>query len=386
MPGSVAPEPTPGVVPSTAPSPPLEDLRLQLTPVATLDSLTAMTVHPSSGDLYVAERVGRVQRLDPSSSEALGVVIDLSTDVTTDGERGLLGVAIDPAGENLYLSYSGPEGETRLDEVALDGDGSVAGSERRRVLEVEQPFANHNGGDLGFGPDGMLYLALGDGGAAGDPLEAGQDPTLLLGSILRIDPSSEARGAAPYAIPADNPFAGDAEVSGIAAGAPEVWLWGVRNPWRISWDRATDDLWVADVGQGAWEEVNFLPAPDAGRGANLGWNAMEGFEPFGGGTEPDNHVAPVHVYANTGDRCSITGGVVYRGSAIADMTGTYLFGDFCGGRVEGLRLDDDGELSDVADLGLEVGRGRLVGFGEDLDGEVYVLSLDGTVFRIEPAA
>jgi glucose/arabinose dehydrogenase len=375
---------TPGTSgePSTTPDAtarvPAQPPALTLTELARFDSLTDLTVHPESGHLYLAERVGRVQRIDLGAPDDAEEIIDISEFVTTDVERGLLGLAIAPDGDHLYLSYSGPDGETRLDEVALSDDGTALTDQRREVFTLEQPFPNHNGGDVAFGPDGMLYLALGDGGAAADPLGAGQDTNNLLGKILRIDPLAAGDGARTYGIPDDNPF-----VDG--GGAPEVWLWGVRNPWRISWDRATDDLWVADVGQGEWEEVNLLPAPDAGRGLNLGWNEMEGFETFEDGRDSDAFTAPVHAYDHSDGRCSVTGGVVYRGEAIPALKGIYLFSDYCVGRIEGLRAGSDRGRAELVDLGLHGGDGNVVGFGEDLAGEVYVIGLDGTLSRIDSA-
>ncbi len=348
-----------------------------LTEVATgLGALTDLAVHPGTGHLYLAEQEGVVVQVDPVSGDVVGEVVDISERVTAGGEQGLLGIAIDPTGEHLYLSYSGPDGETRLDELVLDADGAVTDDAARTVLTEPQPYANHNGGDIAFGPDGYLYLALGDGGAGGDPHDTGQDPSDLLGSILRIDPSEPGEGDRGYAIPDDNPFAG-------GGGAPEVWLYGARNPWRFSWDASTGDLWVADVGQGAWEEIDHLPAPDAGRGANLGWNEVEGLEPFDGGTKPDGAVDPIHVYGRDGGACSVTGGFVYRGDAIDSLAGVYLFGDFCLGQLQGLQLDPDSGEPTVLDLGLEVEPAQLSSFGEGAGGEIYVLTLGGTLHRID---
>jgi glucose/arabinose dehydrogenase len=243
------------------------------------------------------------------------------------------------------------------------------------VLAVDQPFANHNGGDVEFGPDGYLYFGLGDGGSAGDPEGNGQDPSTLLGSMLRIDPQGTLDGDEPYAIPGDNPFAdGD-------AGEPEVWLYGLRNPWRFSFDPATDDLWIADVGQNAWEEINRLPAADGGgRGANLGWNELEGTHSFEG-VNPDDGVLPVFEYPHDDGGCSVTGGVVYRGNAIAGLAGAYLFGDLCNPTLRALDVSGD-EPREVSFDDSEVG--NLVSFGQDNDGEVYAVSLDGPIYRLDP--
>ncbi len=342
-----------------------------LTLVAELEELTAMAVNPGTGELYVAERAGRVRRIDPQSGEVLGQAVDISDEVSTDVERGLLGVDVSAEGV-MYLSYTDLEGDTRLHAVELDGDGNAEMESRRELLTVDQPFGNHNGGDVHIGPDGHLYLGLGDGGGGGDPLGSGQDPSTLLGTILRIDPT----GGDPYSVPDDNPFA-DGE-----GGAPEVWLYGVRNPWRFSWDRESGDLWIADVGQDTWEEIDLLPGPDAGRGANLGWAEMEGLEPFEGGSEPVDHTPPVHVYGR--DRgCTVIGGYVYRGAKLASLDGAYIYGDYCEGQLLALRVDG-GEVVETLDLGLNVGSTQLVSFGQDLEGELYVLTQGGLLYRLDP--
>lgn len=353
---------------------PLAEVDLVLTEVARADSPTAMADRAGSDTVYVAERPGRVR---PLAGDSLGdPVLDISDDVVTDAEQGLLGIEFSPEGDTLYVSYSlAPEGNTRVDAYTMDGDVADAGS-RRELLAVEQPFANHNGGDIAIGPDGFLYVALGDGGAAGDPEGNGQDPQTLLGSILRIDPDAPA-GDAEYGIPDDNPFVDGQD------GAPEVWLYGVRNPWRISFDAETGDLWVADVGQSAFEEITLLPAADGGgNGANLGWNEMEGAHPYEGGSNPEGAVLPLFEYDRSDGACSITGGHVYRGAAIPELTGAYVFTDYCDGRIRGLRAAD-GAVTEEHVFAIE--GSDLVSFGEDAEGELYVLSLDGTISRIEAA-
>ena len=229
---------------------------------------------------------------------------------------------------------------------------------------------------MAFGPDGFLYIGIGDGGRSGDPLGSGQDPSTLLGTILRIDPDG-ASDDLKYSIPDGNPY-----VDG--GGAPEVWLHGVRNPWRFSFDSDTGDLWVADVGQNRFEEVNLLRTADgAGFGKNLGWNQMEGFETYEGGSEPADHTRPILAYGHENDRCSVTGGSVYRGELLPLFNGVYLFGDFCSGEIFGAQTSPGGVI--FRNLGLQLSRNVLSSFGTDEDGEMYVLSLDGGVFRIEPA-
>ena len=361
----------------------VEDLSaagVTLIEVVTLDSPLAVTTRAGSDDLFVAERGGQVVRVslgEDGTATNTEVLLDLSDETTTDGERGLLGLTFDPDGDRLYLSFTGPEGDTRVDEWIMDGDQPDDGT-RRTIYFLDQPFRNHNGGDIHFGPDGMLYLGLGDGGGSGDPLDAGQDFDTALGSIIRIDPTEA--GDLPYEIPDDNPF-----VDG--GGEPEIWITGLRNPWRFSWDPVTDDLWIADVGQNEVEEVNVLFAngngTPPGAGANLGWAILEGDQPFDGGPEPENYVPPVHTYGH-GPACSITGGVVSRGAGLPGLTGVYVFGDYCDPRLR-LILQRDGQVVDEDILDLEVPGGLVVSFGTGPDGEVYVLSLAGGVYRLDPA-
>ena len=350
-----------------APEPDLS-VALQLTEVARMDSPTAGAVGPD-GTLYLAERSGTVH---PLTADGLGeAVVDISAQTTTDSERGLLGLAFAADGSALYLSSTDTDGATVLTEVTVV-DEEIRGEERRTVFTLEQPFANHNGGDVHVGPDGFLYLGLGDGGGAGDPIEAGQDLTTPLGALLRIDPA----GGDPYAVPSTNPFL---ETEGAA---PEIVAYGLRNPWRFSFDPETDEVWIADVGQDEREEVNRV-ALDELPGANFGWNLMEGTREFAG-SEPEDHIPPVYEYETRGpEGCAITGGVVYRGGAIPDLTGVYLYADYCNGVVRGLLVDDDGEVVEQAELGID--GGAVVSFATDTHGEVYVLDLQGAVTRIEPA-
>ncbi|MEX2551156.1 MAG: PQQ-dependent sugar dehydrogenase [Nitriliruptoraceae bacterium] len=350
-----------------APEPDLK-VDLTLTPLASMDSPTAADVGPD-GRLYVAERAGTVH---PLTTEGPGdPVVDVSAETTLDSERGLLGIAFAADGRALYLSLTGPDGETVLLAVAVE-DGRVVGERRREVFTHEQPYANHNGGHVSIGPDDLLYLGLGDGGAAGDPLGAGQDLSTPLGSLLRIDP----QGGDPYAVPESNPFVD------VEDAAPEIFAYGLRNPWRFSFDPETDALWIGDVGQDAREEINRVALEDA-RGANFGWNLMEGTGSFAG-SEPDDHVAPIYEYETRGpEGCAVTGGVVYRGEEIPELTGVYLYADSCNGMVRGLRIDDDGQVAEQAELGIDAG--AVVSFATDPAGEVLVLDLDGGVYRIDPA-
>ena len=359
---------------TAAPVPPLADVNVTLTEVTEADTPMALVARTGTDTLYVAEREGRVR---PLTGGSLGEpILDISDEVVTSVEQGLLDIEFSADGATLYLHYSvAPDGDTRVISYPVSGD-AVDTDGRRELLAVEQPFDNHNGGDIEIGPDGYLYVALGDGGGGGDPEGNGQDTQALLGKILRIDPA--ATTGDDYGIPADNPFADG------AAGAPEVWVYGARNPWRIDFDDATGDLWVADVGQNAFEEIDLLPAADgAGRGANLGWNEMEGAHPFEGGSNPDGAVLPVFEYDRSEGGCSVTGGVVYRGSAIPGLVGAYLFTDYCDGRLRAIRAAD-GQTVDERTFD-DVSGNSLVSFGTDGAGEVYVLSLDGAVYRLDPA-
>ncbi|MFJ7239833.1 PQQ-dependent sugar dehydrogenase [Streptomyces olivaceus] len=341
--------------------------QIALTEVASATNPTAGAAGPG-GTVWIAERAGTVRVL---SDGGLGEpVLDISDETTTDGERGLLGLAFDPDLAHLYISFTDLEGTSTIDEFAVQ-DGTVQQDTRRTVLTQEQPETNHNGGDIKFGPDGYLYVAFGDGGGGGDPDGNGQKLDTLLGKLLRIDP----QGGDPYAIPEDNPFAGDPGARG------EIWSYGLRNPWRFSFDAGSGDLLIGDVGQSEWEEIDWAPADSKG-GENYGWSQMEGTHPFRGGTEPDNHVPPVHEYDRTGLGCSVTGGYVYRGEAVEDLVGQYVYSDYCDGTLRSLEIEN-GAVTGENDLG--VNGGEVVSFAQDADGELYVLAIGGTVSRVDPA-
>jgi len=351
-------------------------VEVDLTEVGEFEEPIAMVFPPDvDGRAYVGERAGVVLLVDLETGTTTAV-LDITAETTTDSERGLLGLAVAPDGAHLYVSATNLDGDTRIDEYAIAEDGSLDEASRRIVFALDQPFPNHNGGHLTFGPDGMLYIGLGDGGSAGDPLRAGQDPEQLLGSILRIDPHSFDGSA--YGIPEDNPFV---DVDGAR---PEVWLKGVRNPWRFAFDRATGDLWIGDVGQQEVEEIDLLPADadglNAGRGANLGWNAMEGDQPYEDGIEPDDHTPPVFTYTHADGGCSVTGGYVYQGR-IAELFGAYLYSDYCTGEVRALAVVDGTVVDDATVAGPVDGP---VSFAQDPSGEVYVLTQPGPILRLTP--
>ncbi len=356
--------------PPTTASVPFDEVAVALEEVATLEAPIALTQRPGFDELVVAERGGTVRVLQDGGAGA--PIVDISDETTAEGERGLLGMAFAPDGEHLYLSYTNEQGDSRLDEWTTGPEvGDVDPGSRRNVLAVDQPFPNHNGGNITFGPDGLLYFGLGDGGSAGDPDERAQNPNELLGKILRIDPGQS--GDDPYAVPADNPFAG-------GGGRGEIYLTGVRNPWRFTFDRSTGDLWVGDVGQGEEEEIDLLPAGSA-LGANLGWDRLEGNRPFEG-EAPPGAVPPVFTYGRD-EGYSVTGGYVYRGSAIPGLDGAYVFGDYGAGVVRALAVEG-GRVTAERSLGVETGPASLVSFAEDVDGELYALSLEGPVYRLVP--
>jgi glucose/arabinose dehydrogenase len=325
---------------------------------------------PDDGRLLVVEKTGTVRFLEEGRPGA--VFLDLTGQVSGGNEQGLLGLAFDPEFANnrrFYVNYTDADGDTQIVRFeAADGGVDVASGEM--LLKIDQPESNHNGGWIAFGPDGMLYIGMGDGGGGGDrhgTIGNGQDKNVLLGKILRIDPQGE-----PYAIPQGNPFA-------AGGGAPEVFLYGIRNPWRNAFDGNL--LYVADVGQNAWEEISVVDVTrDAG--ANLGWRTMEGRECFPAGTmcAQGGMVMPIHVYGHdTG--CSITGGVVYRGSALPALDGRYFFADYCSAAIEGLRYED-GAATGLVNTGERLG--NVTSFGTDADGEMLVVTDDGLVFRMVP--
>jgi glucose/arabinose dehydrogenase len=346
----------------------------------------AMAQQPGSDDLYIVEKVGIVRAIRAGLVYDPVPVLDVTREVSSGLEQGLLGLAFSPDGKFMYVNLTDTTGRTRILEFGF-ADGTVVAGTRREVLSVAQPFANHNAGTLAFGPDGYLYIALGDGGSSGDPQRHGQNLQTLLGSMLRIDPRPD--GAAPYRVPASNPFALDPEDPDkvVPPGAlPEIWSYGLRNPWKFSFDRDTGDLWIADVGQNRWEEVNFSPASSAG-GENYGWNVMEGFERYSGNPsgapEPEDHVPPIHAYSIfDSDGCAVTGGYVYRGKAIPSLQGAYVFADWCDGRLRYVR-ERDGVRVEHGELDVTVP--SITSFGEDHDGELYAISMAGTVLKLLPS-
>lgn len=316
------------------------------------------SAYDGSGRLFIIEKYGAIRIFKD------GLLLDqpfLNIDdrVNDSGnEMGLLGMAFHPDFEQngfFYVNYTGEGGHTRISRFHATGDTADPASETV-LMVIDQPFSNHNGGAVVFGPDGYLYLGLGDGGAAGDPFKNGQNTSALLGKILRIDVNK----GDPYSAPADNPFGN------------EVWAYGLRNPWRMSFDRATGDLWIGDVGQNQYEEIDYLPAGSPG-GANFGWSLMEGLHGYDGEAGP-GLLLPAVEYSHA-QGCSVTGGYVYRGS-MPEWNGIYLYGDYCSGKVWGLILSNGQWQSQVL---FEAGV-TITSFGEDETGELYLTSDNGGVY------
>jgi len=328
--------------------------------------------------LFIAEKGGAI-RIVKHGTLVPTPFLDLNGKVSTGAEQGLLGLAFDPAyatNGRFVVHYTDVSGNTTISlfQVATTNPDSADPVSERIILTVEQPFSNHNGGQIVFGPDGMLYIGLGDGGSEGDPGGRGQSLNDLLGDILRVDVSS----GTGYTVPPDNPFVGRTDAR------PELWSVGLRNPWRFSFDAATGDLYIGDVGQDAWEEVDVATAAQgAGRGANFGWNVTEGRHCFANpNCDVSKFTLPLVEYSHQ-EGCSVTGGFVYRGAAIPALQGHYFYADYCQGWVRSFRLQDGMAAEAQQWPGLAPG-GNVPSFGQDAAGELYVMNAGGQVFRIVP--
>ena len=316
-----------------------------------------------SGRLFVVEKLGHIHIIENGQLKEDPFLNITDRVNNSSNEMGLLGLVFHPNyAQNgyFYLNYTGDGGDTFISRFQVSGDPSIANpSSELNLLRVNQPFPNHNGGGLDFGPDGYLYAGLGDGGAAGDPFGNGQKTDTLLGKVLRFDVDS----AEPYAIPADNPFGN------------EIWDYGLRNPWRISFDPSTGDLYIGDVGQGAWEEIDLHPANMPG-GINYGWDYREGAHEYDGNA-PAGLTDPIAEYSHQEGGCSITGGYVYRGS-MPEWNGIYLYGDYCTGFIWGaIRIGEEWQ----AQLLFETNE-RITSFGQDEAGEVYLVTDGGLVYQL----
>ena len=325
--------------------------------------------HDGSNRLFIVEQSGRIKVLQPGSSSPTSF-LDITSRVLSGGERGLLGLAFHPqfsTNRRFFVNYTRQtDGATVIAEYRASAtNGDVADTSETVLLVIPQPFSNHNGGMIEFGPDQFLYIGMGDGGSANDPGNRAQNLNELLGKILRID-VDHANGGVPYSSPSDNPF------FGATAGRDEIYAFGMRNPWRFSFDRRTGQLYCGDVGQNAREEIDIIT-----RSGNYGWRIMEGNicnPSLNGGSCSPTGIAPVAEYSHSGGRCSVTGGYVYRGSQSSLPTGAYVFADFCTGEIFML---SGGATSLLLDTTLSISS-----FGEDEAGEVYVVGIEGTVSRI----
>ncbi len=362
---------------STAPAPVFGNPVVALQQVAEVAQPIGMAARPGDAALYVIGQDGTVFRIvvDTGGNSQVADVADLADKTSADGERGLLGIAFSADGTLAWLDYTDNNGNTVVAEYPVAADGTFDVGAERVLLQIGQPYPNHNGGDLQLGPDGMLYVAMGDGGAGGDPQRRASDPTKLLGKLLRIDPRQS--GDAAYTIPADNPFATGS--MGDVAGAPEVWSWGLRNPWKFAFDPITAELWIADVGQNDVEEVDAVgPTADhaAGWGANFGWSGYEGNNRYNDDVaDPGNLTFPVWTYTHA-EGCSIAGGEVYRGTAIAELQPAYVYGDYCGGALWAF------DLASGRNEQLVNGLSQVAAVRTGPDGELYVLQQSGTVSKL----
>ncbi len=326
------------------------------------------SAHDGSGRVFIVEQAGRIMIIKNNQLQGT-LFLDISERVGSKGsEQGLLGLAFHPHfSQNgyFYVNYTDKNGNTHIARFSASGERADPASEKK-LLFVQQPFSNHNGGGLAFGPDGYLYIGLGDGGSQGDPYGNGQSANTLLGKILRLDVDH----GDPFAIPAGNPFVTNGQ------GLKEIWSLGLRNPWRFSFDRLTGDLWIGDVGQDLWEEIDFVPAGSPG-GLNFGWNKMEGNHPFKGSNQP-GFTSPAAEYPH-GPECAVTGGYVYRGEALPEWQGIYFYGDYCSGTIWGLPTPFQGQ----APLLLFQTGFKISTFGLDDSGELYVADYTGSIYRLQ---
>lgn len=326
-----------------------------------------LTASPDQTDrLFVVEQNGRIVILT-GGQRNLSPFLDIGDKLSTGGERGLLGLAFHPryvSNGRFFVNYTrARDGATVIAEYHVSSDPDKAATQETILLVIPQPYSNHNGGMIAFGHDGLLYIGTGDGGSRGDPENRAQNQEELLGKFLRID----VEGPPPYRIPPDNPFVDK-------QGRPEIFALGLRNPWRFSFDRQTGELWAGDVGQHSWEEIDVIL-----KGKNYGWRLLEGthcFNPTTNCQTVSNLMAPLTEYSHDQGRCSVTGGYVYRGTRMPALQGTYLFGDFCSGEIWGYR---NGRTTLLLNTDLQISS-----FGEDREGELYVIGHQGLIKKIVP--
>lgn len=362
---------------TTTEAPVVGDPVVTVVEIGNFDEPVDLAVRPGDDALYIVEQNGRVVRVDGPESSVVADIRSRAAD--SGGEQGLLGLVFSPNGDLAYVNYTDNGGATIIAEYPVAADGTIDVDREREVIAISQPYSNHNAGDLAFGPDGLLYIPLGDGGSGGDPDRFAHDPTSLLGSMLRIDPAPS--GDLGYTIPADNPFVGGTFEG--REGRPEVWSWGLRNPWKIAFDPVNGDLWIPDVGQNQVEEVNLVSPPGdapAGRGADFGWSAFEGTDRFNTDvTDTGTMLPPVLTYQHGNDGCSVSGGAPYRGTAIPELEPAFVYSDFCSGIIWAL------DLAGGRNLTLLTGFNSVSAVRAGPDGELYILELSGNVYRIVPA-
>jgi glucose/arabinose dehydrogenase len=350
----------------------LDGVELRLEPVVEIGHPTAVIQHPGTDDLYVSGVEGPIMRV-PADGSSPATVADFGDRISTRGESGLLDVAFNAAGDLIYVSLVESDGDLALVEIPFSA-GLLATDRARPLLTIPSPTDVHHAGDVDVDTAGLVWYAIGDGGPSQGRSNRAQDLADLHGKILRIDPRPAA--GATYQIPRDNPFVGRADAR------PEIWAYGLRNPWRFELDQATGDLWIGDVGRNGAEEIDHLPGPQAGAGANLGWPYLEGTA-VGLDGAPPGLVGPVVEYPH-GDRCAVTGGAVYRGDAIPRLRGAYLYSDLCDGIVRAVSVSGGAVVAERTFAGAQAG--YPVSFGTDLAGEMYLCSFDlNTVFRIVAA-
>jgi glucose/arabinose dehydrogenase len=334
---------------------------------------TVANAGDGTGRLFVLEQAGVIRVVNGKKIEPIPF-LDITDRVGSQGnEQGLLGIAFHPnftQNGYFFVDYTDHSGNTVIARFTATGGKNADRSSEKVILQIKQPFPNHNGGQLIFGPDHFLWIGMGDGGSAGDPNNNGQSLDTLLGKILRVDVDH----GSPYAIPKDNPFAS-------GGGRPEIFAYGLRNPWRFSFDHQTGDLYIADVGQNQWEEIDYLPARYNGQPANFGWNRREGLHPYNDSDSADmtSLIDPVFEYGHD-QGCSVTGGTVYRGKGLPAFNGIYLFADFCSGNIWGLTRSDtntwEGKI--LFNTGFNI-----TSFGEDQNGEIYLIDQNSGLYRLE---
>jgi glucose/arabinose dehydrogenase len=345
-----------------------------------LQSPTAITSTPSTADkrLFVLEQSGKIRVINQSGELESEAFLDISSKTLSGGELGLLGLAFHPkyeANGYFYVDYTDKEMNTVVSRFKVSANSNIADANSEKVLlSVKQPYKNHNGGAVVFGPDNYLYIALGDGGSAGDPENRAQDKNSFFGKLLRIDINT----GEPYSIPKTNPFMGQLGVK------QEVWAYGLRNPWRVSFDRATGDLYIADVGQGELEEVDMQKKSSKG-GENYGWRCYEADKPYNnkGCADASHYIAPPLSYDHQEKRCSITGGYVYRGTKYKALQGKYIYGDYCNGQLF-YANNQNGKLNGVAEANTPY---YISTFGQGDDGEIYFADYKtGNIYHIQDTA